>query len=127
MIGNMNRLDAEGNRYTQPAIAPFWRALRAEEFTIGWSVLSLSMSDLRVWKMPIAPMPVPTEIKATPPPHGSILKVIEIMLNDSDDQSWFWTEEWQAGEAEATRDIEEGNLSPILHTVQEIREHLLSS
>lgn len=32
---------------------------------------------------------------------------------DPDDQSWFWTPSWQAGEAEADRDIAEGRVSDL--------------
>ena len=43
---------------------------------------------------------------------------------DTDDQSWFWTAEWQAEENEATPEIERGELSKPLHSVEEIRQHL---
>ncbi len=42
-----------------------------------------------------------------------------------DDQSWFWTAEWQAEEAEATQDIQRGRLTR-LHTPEEITEHFES-
>ena len=32
---------------------------------------------------------------------------------DPDDQSWFWTPSWQAGEAEADRDIAEGRVTDL--------------
>ena len=32
---------------------------------------------------------------------------------EPDDQSWFWTPSWQAGEAEADRDIAEGRVSDL--------------
>ena len=41
-----------------------------------------------------------------------------------DDQAWFWTTEWQAGEREATLEIQQGQLSRKLHSVEEIRQHL---
>lgn len=41
-----------------------------------------------------------------------------------DDQSWFWTPEWQTGEREATLDIGRGELSEKLYGVDEIRQYL---
>ena len=32
---------------------------------------------------------------------------------EPDDQAWFWTPSWQAGEAEADRDIAEGCVSDL--------------
>ena len=32
---------------------------------------------------------------------------------DPDDQSWFWTPSWQAGEAEADHDIAEGRVTDL--------------
>lgn len=43
-----------------------------------------------------------------------------------DDQSWFWTEQWQQEEREATEDIENGRLSPKLSTPEEIERYLYS-
>lgn len=37
--------------------------------------------------------------------------VLEPQTLISKDQAWFWTKEWQEGEAEADRDIAEGNVS----------------
>ena len=43
---------------------------------------------------------------------------------ETDDQSWFWTADWQAEENEATQEIQRGELSRPLHSVEEIRQHL---
>ena len=43
---------------------------------------------------------------------------------EPDDQSWFWTAEWQAEENEATLEIQRGELSKPLRSVEEIRQHL---
>ena len=43
-----------------------------------------------------------------------------------DDQSWFWTAEWQAEEEEATREIQEGQLSQEFYNAEEIRDYLAS-
>ena len=43
---------------------------------------------------------------------------------DADDQSWFWTTEWQAEENEATQEIKRGELSKPLRSVEEITQHL---
>ncbi len=40
------------------------------------------------------------------------------------DQSWFWTEEWQEGEREASEEIREGKLSPRLYNMEEMEEYL---
>ena len=42
----------------------------------------------------------------------------------SDDQAWFWTVEWQAGESEATLEIQKGQLSETLKGEDEIRRYL---
>ena len=42
----------------------------------------------------------------------------------ADNQSWFWTPEWQQGEREASDDIREGRLSPAFHSMEEIEEYL---
>ena len=42
----------------------------------------------------------------------------------TDDQAWFWTPEWQAGEKEASEEIQQGRLSTKLHSAREIRQHL---
>lgn len=41
-----------------------------------------------------------------------------------DDQEWFWTAEWQEGEKEATSEIQSGQLSRPLRSVEEIRQYL---
>ncbi len=41
-----------------------------------------------------------------------------------DDQAWFWTPEWQAGEKEATAEIQKGQLSKKLRNAKEIRDYL---
>ncbi len=45
-------------------------------------------------------------------------------IEESDDQEWFWTAEWQEGEEEATSEIQSGQLSQPLHSVEEIRQYL---
>ena len=42
----------------------------------------------------------------------------------ADDQAWFWTSEWQAGEDEASLDIQQGQLSRKLGSAEDIRQHL---
>ena len=44
-----------------------------------------------------------------------------------DDQDWFWTPEWQAGEKEASEEIQQGQLSRKLRSAREIRQHLNTS
>ncbi len=44
--------------------------------------------------------------------------------HSTDDQAWFWTPEWQAGEKEASAEIEQGRLSRKLLNAQDIRQHL---
>ena len=41
------------------------------------------------------------------------------IIDDEDDQSWFWTEEWQAGEREADEDLAAGRIIPL--TREDIR------
>ena len=41
-----------------------------------------------------------------------------------DDQWWFWTSEWQAGEAEATLEIQRGELSEKLYGADDIKKYL---
>ena len=43
---------------------------------------------------------------------------------EADDQTWFWTSEWQAGEKEATAEIQKGQLSKKFHDAEEIRAYL---
>lgn len=43
---------------------------------------------------------------------------------ETDDQTWFWTSEWQAGEKEATTEIQKGQLSKKFHDAEEIRAYL---
>ena len=40
----------------------------------------------------------------------------------AEDQKWWWTEEWQAGEREAEADIQAGRVSPPM-TVAEMRKY----
>lgn len=42
------------------------------------------------------------------------------------DQAWFWTEEWQASEQEATAAIARGEVSGPFETVDELVKHLRS-
>ena len=44
--------------------------------------------------------------------------------SEAEDQSWFWTPEWQSEEAEASQEIERSQLSKPLRSVDEIRQHL---
>ena len=44
--------------------------------------------------------------------------------SEEDDQAWFWTAEWQEGEQEATAEIQRGQLSKPLHSVEEIGQYL---
>ena len=46
---------------------------------------------------------------------------------DAEDQSWFWTPEWQAGEKAASREIEDGDISPPFHDIEDAAEWLNSS
>jgi hypothetical protein len=39
-------------------------------------------------------------------------------------QAWFWTPEWQAGEAEASAQIARGDLSPVFGSAEEMCEYL---
>ncbi len=45
---------------------------------------------------------------------------------DSEDQSWFWTPEWQAGEEAASREIADGELSPTFDKMDDAKEWLNS-
>ena len=47
--------------------------------------------------------------------------------SDPKDQSWFWTPEWQAEEEAASREIEDGELSPPFDNVDDAAEWLDSS
>ena len=47
-----------------------------------------------------------------------------ISSHSTDDQAWFWTPEWQAGEKQATLEIEQGHLSRRLLSAEEIKQHL---
>ena len=40
------------------------------------------------------------------------------------DQAWFWTKEWQTGEAEADKDIAENNLSKPFNSADALLNHL---
>jgi hypothetical protein len=40
------------------------------------------------------------------------------------DQGWFWSKEWQRGEAVAERDILAGRLSRPFRSVDELKKHL---
>lgn len=40
------------------------------------------------------------------------------------DQAWFWSKEWQKGEKQAEKDIQEGNLSPVFKTAKELIKDL---
>ena len=50
--------------------------------------------------------------------------IVEHSTAEQDDQAWFWTAEWQEGEKEATSEIQRGQLSHSLHSVEEIRQYL---
>ena len=50
--------------------------------------------------------------------------IVEHSTAEQDDQAWFWTTEWQEGEKEATSEIQRGQLSNSLHSVEEIRQYL---
>jgi AbrB family looped-hinge helix DNA binding protein len=39
------------------------------------------------------------------------------------DQAWFWTREWQKGEAQAEADIREGRLSGPFKSVDDVKKH----
>ena len=52
------------------------------------------------------------------------LDVVNLYGTTSDEQSWFWTAEWQSEELEATMEIEKNQLSPKLFTMEEISEYL---
>ena len=39
-------------------------------------------------------------------------------------QAWFWTEQWQAKEREASEDIKAGRISGSFNGIDELREHL---
>jgi hypothetical protein len=47
-----------------------------------------------------------------------------IASHSTDDQAWFWTPEWQAGEDAASLEIQQGRLSKKLFSAEEIRQHL---
>ena len=49
---------------------------------------------------------------------------LNIAACSTDDQAWFWTPEWQAGEEEASAEIQQGQLSKSLLSAQDIRQHL---
>lgn len=42
------------------------------------------------------------------------------------DQAWFWTEEWQEGEKEASKDISAGRYGEALTTAEDIAEYFAS-
>ena len=66
--------------------------------------------------------PNPTGGDAESPPPTRYARESDI---DPDDQSWFWTPEWQAAEAEAERDIAEGRVT-YLDTEEDIWRHFRS-
>ena len=43
--------------------------------------------------------------------HATVTPLIEVCDDDDDDQSWYWTEEWQAGERQADHDIATGDVT----------------
>ncbi len=43
---------------------------------------------------------------------------------EKDDQTWYWTQEWQAGERAADADISEGRVSHEFDNVEELLEDL---
>ncbi len=45
---------------------------------------------------------------------------------DSDDQSWFWSPDWQAEEEAASREIADGELSPPFDNMEDAAEWLNS-
>ncbi|MBF0531423.1 MAG: hypothetical protein HQK55_19560 [Deltaproteobacteria bacterium] len=47
---------------------------------------------------------------------------VELVSSDSDDQSYFWTREWQEGEALVDMEIAEGNLIGPFDNVDEMIE-----
>ena len=55
-------------------------------------------------KPQIAPAVDTEGVKASSPDENS---------SPEDDQAWFWTPSWQAGEAEADRDIAEGRVTDL--------------
>lgn len=58
--------------------------------------------------------------------YTDILKAyrVETSTLEVDPQAWFWTAEWQEGEQEATSEIQRGQLSKPLHSVEEIGQYL---
>ena len=46
-----------------------------------------------------------------------------LVLDTCEDISWFWTDEWQAGERKASSDIKKGRFAK-LKTVEELISHL---
>jgi isochorismate hydrolase len=44
-------------------------------------------------------------------------------MQDDNDQSWFWTDEWQAGEKEATADMKAGRYTEC-NSIEEVHEFL---
>ena len=60
-----------------------------------------------------------------PPDEISVVLTpsLESDIELSHDQSWFWTDEWQAMEAEADRDLAEGRFE-IFNTIEELLESL---
>ena len=55
-------------------------------------------------------------------PQRTVPSVDAEETKDPDDQSWFWTPSWQAGEAEADRDIAEGRVTDL--TPEEIQARI---
>ena len=51
------------------------------------------------------------------------IRIVPKQLIDKD-QAWFWTEEWQEGEREASEDIREGRISRPFKSVEELDKHL---
>lgn len=46
------------------------------------------------------------------------------MAAEKDEQSWYWTQSWQEGEAEADRDKEEGRISGPFERAETLFNHL---
>ena len=53
----------------------------------------------------------------------AVERLSEIVVRES--QSWYWTDEWQAGEAEADADIAAGRTT-VLHSTEDLDEFLAS-
>jgi len=77
---------------------------------------------LPVWAMKKYRVELGDYLQVAETPAGLVLKPVKIV---DADQSWFWTREWQEGEAEAGKEIREGRVKKF-RNVKELAKNLRS-